>query len=140
MLDLAIVCSCSAQALDKDKNGEYIFQEEFRDPLVLCVYMSFGASMSSTPTLNNFLLPKALTAQEQSDFFVERHLRATEGNPLLSGHDMDTFLDVQVVRKLNISTFKAQFTWYQIVTMAIDDDSLLDCFVNFRQRKMYLSY
>lgn len=102
--DLAIVASRVAHAMDKDKKGDFVFENDFRGSLYLQQKCSQCLEALETDFVRRLLVaqgePRSLT-EDEKDKFEKWHANARHpDDPLLPGQEMETFLASQKVYEL----------------------------------------
>lgn len=114
LLDLAIVASSVAHAFDKNEAGDFLFQAEFRKKRFLRETLTnrIGILGERSEMLSLLGVGRALSTKER-DTFLEMHhnCRTRTGHllPLLSGDDMQAFLDAQLVREIDMTVRQTGF-------------------------------
>ena len=112
VLDLAIEASRAAHAFDLDRSENFVFQNEFRSAMFLDTYMSYGDTylkFADTTLVDALGQGRPLTQQEKDKFKKTHQIARQDAGPLLSGDEMEAFLDTQVVRILSLPTRDTRF-------------------------------
>lgn len=112
VLDLAIMASRAAHAFDLDGSENFVFQNEFRSAMFLDTYMSYGNTylkFADTTLVDALGQGRPLTQQEKEKFKKTHQIARQDAGPLLSGDEMEAFLDTQVVRILSLPTRDTRF-------------------------------
>lgn len=114
LLDLAIVTSSVAHAFDKNENGDFIFQDDFRKKRYLRETLTsrIGILGDRGEMLALMGVGRALTTKERDTFvFMHENCRTRTGHslPLLEGDKMQAFLDAQLVHEIDMSVRQTGF-------------------------------